>query len=114
MATFIDLLRTVLPVIMFAAGFALNAWWERRKRRNNRSETALRELVTNLHEWHQIWQTLITACRDATTIDDLDSALESYRSRSTIAMRIDFSVSFPLQDPRTAGLDQTAVSPVGV
>ena len=104
MDSLVDVLKAVLPVITFGAGFVLNAWLERRKRRNNRSETALRDLVTSLHEWHTVWRTLIAACRDATTPNEIDNAIENYKAHSTIAMRVDFAVSILRQDKRTSSI----------
>jgi hypothetical protein len=60
-----DILKLVLPVVTFGAGFILNAWLERRKRRYSLSETALRDLVAGLQEWHAAWRDLMVACTKA-------------------------------------------------
>jgi len=104
MSQFLEPLKLLLPVLTFGAGFVLNAWLERRKRRNIRSEAAIRDLVSALHEWHLVWSGLFLACSQARTSADIRDAIDNYNSKRTVARKVDFSLSILRSDVKTISL----------
>jgi len=88
-----EIIKLLLPVLTFVAGFLLNFVIERRRRENALVENSARILVGLASDWQAALSDLVTTCLESKTFDEVQRALRKYERQRDISTRLDFELA---------------------